>query len=335
MTLIFQRIVFLACNVAVAVAATATAAIITNATAQDYPSSPITIVVGFPPGGPTDTVARIIANQMSKSLGQSVIVENVPGAAGTIGGARVARAKPDGYTLSVGQWSSNVGAGAIYPLPYHVMNDFEPVALLTTSYLWIVGRKNLPANNLKELVAWLKENPGKATAGSIGVGSAAQMCIIDFQNKTGTKFLIVQYKGGAPAGQDLLGGRIDFICQEASQTLPYVQSGQLKVFGVAANKRWFVAPEVPTIGEAGVPEVDIAFWHGLWAPKGTQKNIIARLNTAVVDAFADPSVQKLFAGLGHEIPSRDQLTPETLAAFHKAELEKWWPIMRAAGLKAN
>jgi tripartite-type tricarboxylate transporter receptor subunit TctC len=306
-----------------------------GALAQDYPSHPITIVVGFPPGGPTDTVARIIADQMSKSLGQSVIVENVPGAAGTIGGARVARAKPDGYTLSIGQWTSNVGAGIMYPLSYHVMDDFEPIALLTTSYLWIVGRKDLPANNLKELVAWLKANPGKASAGSIGVGSAAQMCTIDFQNKTGTKNVIVQYRGGAPAVQDLLGGQIDFICIEASQTLPHVQSGKLKVFGVAAKKRWFVAPDVPTIAEAGVPEVDIAFWHGLWAPKGTPKDIIAKLNAAVVEAFTNPPVQKQFADLGHEIPSRDQLTPEALAAYQKAELDKWWPIMKAAGIKAN
>lgn len=318
-----------------AAALAAAAGISASALAQEYPSHPITIVVGFPPGGPTDTVARIIADQMSKSLGQSVIVENVPGAAGTIGGARVARAKPDGYTLSIGQWTSNVGAGIMYPLSYHVMDDFEPVALLTTSYLWIVGRNDLPPNNLKELVAWLKANPGRASAGSIGVGSAAQMCTIDFQNKTGTKNLIVQYRGGAPAVQDLLGGQIDFVCIEASQTLPHVENGKFKVFGVAAKKRWFVAPDVPTIAEAGVPEVDIAFWHGLWAPKGTPRDIIAKVNAVVVEAFANPSVQKQFADLGHEIPSRDQLTPEALAAYHKAELDKWWPIMKAAGIKAN
>ena len=325
---IARRIWFAAVAVAVAGLSVSTAA-------QDYPSHPITIVVGFPPGGPTDTVARIIADKMSKSLGQSVIVENIPGAAGTIGGARVARAKPDGYTLSVGQWSSNVGAGVIYPLSYHVMDDFEPVALLSTSYLWIVGNKNLPVNNLKELVVWLKANPGKASIGSIGVGSAAQMCAIDFQNRTGTKNPIVQYRGGAPAVQDLLGGQIDFSCIEASQTLSHVRSGQLKAFGVAAKKRWFAAPDVPTIAETGVADVDIAFWHGLWAPKGTPKEIIAKLNSAVVEAFADPSVQKRFADLGHEIPSRDQLTPEALAAYHKAELDKWWPIMKAAGIKAN
>ena len=210
---------------------------------------------------------------MSKSLGKPVIVENVPGAGGTIGGARVARAKPDGYTLSVGNWSSNVGAGAIYPVNYHVMNDFEPVALLATSYLWIVGRKGLPANNLQELVAWLKANPDKATAGSIGIGSAAQMCIIDFQNKTGAKFQIVPYPGGSPALSELLGGQIDFICPEASQTLPYVQSGEIKAFGVAAMKRWFAAPDVPTIDEAGVPGIQ----HRLLArPVGAERHAQGR-----------------------------------------------------------
>jgi tripartite-type tricarboxylate transporter receptor subunit TctC len=317
------------------IAYAATAAMASKATAQDYPSRPVTIIVGFSPGGPTDILARILADRMKVSLGQPVIVENMVGAGGTLAGGHVARAKPDGYTLNIGNWSSNVGAGAIYPLRYHVMDDFEPVALLTTSYVWIVGRKGLPARNLKELVAWLKANPGKATAGSIGVGSAAQMCIIDFANKTGTKFLIVPYPAGLPAVQDLLAGRIDFVCPEATQTLPYVQSGNIEPLGVAATQRWFAAPDVPTIEEAGVPGVNIAFWNGLWAPKGTPKTIIAKLNGAVVEAFADPAVQKKFADLGHLIPSREQLTLDALAAYHKAELDKWWPIMRAAGIKVN
>jgi tripartite-type tricarboxylate transporter receptor subunit TctC len=305
------------------------------ANAEDYPSRPITIIVGFSPGGPTDILARILADRMKTSLGQPVIVENMAGAGGTLAGGRVARAKPDGYTLNIGNWSSSVGGGALYPLHYHVMDDFEPVARLTTSYVWIVGRKGLPAANLKDLVAWLKANPGKATAGSIGIGSAAQMCIIDFQNKTDTKFLIVPYPGGVAAVQDLLAGRIDFACPEATQTLPYLQTGNIEALGVAARQRWFAAPEVPTIEEGGVPEVDIAFWNGLWAPKGTPKNVIAKLNDAVVVAFADPAIQKRFAELGHLVPRPDQLTPEALAAFHKAELDKWWPIMRAAGIRIN
>jgi tripartite-type tricarboxylate transporter receptor subunit TctC len=316
-------------------AVTALVASMGAAKAQDYPSRPITIVVGFAPGGPTDILARILADRMKASLGQPIIVENMVGAGGTLAGARVARAKPDGYALNIGNWSSNVGAGAIYSLHYHVMDDFEPVALLTSSYVLIVGRKGLPANNLKELVAWLKANPGKATAGSIGVGSAGHVCIIDFQNKTGTQFLIVPYQGGVPAMQDLLAGRIDFTCQEATQTLSYVQSGAIEALGVAAQQRWFAAPDVPTLEEAGVSGVNIAFWNGLWAPKGTPKSIIAKLNGAVLEAFGDPAIQKRFADLGHLIPPRNQLTPDALAAYQKAELEKWWPIMKAAGIKMN
>ena len=303
--------------------------------AQTYPSRPITIVVGFPPGGPTDTVARIMADRMKLSLGESVIVENVTGASGTIAGAKVAHAEPDGYTLSIGQWTSNVGPAAIYPLQYDVLKDFEPVSLLTTSYLWIVGKPNLPAKNLKELVTWLKANPGKATAGTVGVGSAAHLCLVDFQNKTGTILQLVPYRGGAPALQDVAGGQIDISSLETSQTLALYRSDKIKVFGVAANKRWFAAPEVPTLDEAGVPGVDITFWHGLWAPKGTPKLIIAKLNAAVVEAFADPAIQKRFHDIGHALPTRNEQTPEALYAYHKAELDKWTPIIKAAGIKAN
>jgi tripartite-type tricarboxylate transporter receptor subunit TctC len=311
----------------------ASLAIISSAAGQGYPARPITVIVGFPPAGPTDTVARILADRMSKSLGQPVIVENVPGASGTIAGARVARSKPDGYTLSVGNWSSNVGAGAMYPLTYHVMGDFEPVSLLGSSYVWIVAKKDLPANNVKEFVAWLKANPGKATAG--WSGSAAQMCIVALQNETGTKFQIVPYKGGATAVQDLLAGQIDFVCPEASQTLPYVRSGAIKALGIAATKRWFAAPDVPTFAEEDVPGINIIFWHGLWVAKGTPKEIIAKLNTAVVDAFADPSVRQRLTDLGFEIPEREQLTPSALLSYQKAELEKWWPIIKAAGITVN
>jgi tripartite-type tricarboxylate transporter receptor subunit TctC len=303
-----------------------------GAHAETYPTKPITLVVGFPPGGPTDTVARILAEHMKKTLGQTVIVENQSGAGGTIAGARVARSEPDGYTLNVGQWTTQVGAGAIYPLKYDVYKDFTPIAELTSSYLWIVSRKDLPANNVKELIAWLKSKGGKATAASIGVGSAAQMCLVDFANKSGTKFQFIPYRGGAPAMQDLLGGQVDISCLEASQTLPHYRAGKFKVFGVAANKRWFGAPDVPTLAEGGVPNVELTFWHGLWGPKGMPKPIVAKLNAAVREAFADPGVKARFAKLGHEIPSADQLTPEALAKHHKAELDKWWPIMKKAGI---
>ena len=245
----------------------------TGAQAQPFPSKPITIVVGFAPGGPTDTVARILADHMKTTLGQTVVVENVGGAAGTIAGARVARATPDGYTLNVGQWTSNVGGPAITPTPYHVVNDFEPVSLLTTSYLWIVGRNSLPANNLKELIAWLKANPDKGTGAIVGAGSAAHICFVDFQIKSGTKFAVVPYKGGAPALQDLVGGQVDISCLEAAQTMQQFRAGMVKVFGVLANKRWAGAPDVPTLAEGGLPGDQIEFWHGMWAPKGTPKDV--------------------------------------------------------------
>lgn len=307
---------------------------IAPAQAQSYPSRPITIVVGFAPGGPTDTVARVLSDHMKTTLGQTVVVENVGGAAGTIGAARVARATPDGYMLNVGQWSSNVGGPAITPTPYDVLNDFEPVARLTTSYLWIVGKSSLPAKSLPELLTWLKANSGKATGAIIGVGSAAHTCFIDFQNRSGTKFALVPYKGGIPALQDLVGGQIDLGCLEASQTLQQYRAGSVKVFGILASKRWFGAPDVPTLAEGGLPGDPIEFWHGLWAPKGTPRDVVAKLNAAVLAAFADPAVRKRFADLGHEIPTPEQQSPQALFAHHKAEIERWWPIIKAAGIKA-
>jgi tripartite-type tricarboxylate transporter receptor subunit TctC len=314
--------------------AIALAGIATGAHAQSYPSKPITIVVGFPPGGPTDTVARVLAERMKASLGETLLVENQAGAAGTIAGNRVARADPDGYTLSLGQWTTNVGAVAVFPVKYDVLKDFEPIAQLTSSKLWIVARKDLPANNVKELVAWLKANPGKANAATVGVGSAAHVCLVDLMNRSATKFQVVTYRGGAPAVQDLAGGQADFACLEAGQTLGLYRSGKVKIIGVASKERWFGAPEVPTLAEGGLPGVDIEFWHGLWAPKNTPKPIVDKLNAAVVQAFADPAVQKRFADIGHTIPPREQLTPQALFNHHKAEVEKWWPIMKAAGIKA-
>jgi tripartite-type tricarboxylate transporter receptor subunit TctC len=307
---------------------------ITGARAQSYPARPITIVVGFAPGGPTDTVARVLADRMKTTLGQSVVVENQAGAAGTIAAARVARADPDGYTLSVGQWTTNVGAVAVFPVQYDVLQDFEPISLLTSSKLWIVARKNLPGDNVKEVLAWLKANPGQANAATVGVGSAAHVCLIDLKNRSGTDFQLVTYRGGAPAMQDLLSGQADFACLEAGQTLALYRAGKLKIIGVASRTRWFGAPEVPTLAEGGLPGVEIEFWHGLWAPRNTPKDIVANINVAVIDAFADPAVRKHFTDIGHAVPSREQLTPQALYAHHKSEVEKCWPIMKAAGIKA-
>jgi tripartite-type tricarboxylate transporter receptor subunit TctC len=303
------------------------------ADAQTYPSRPITLVAPFPPGGPTDTVARIMGDRLKTSLGQAIVIENTTGAGGTIGIGRVARAEPDGYTLVIGQWTTHVGGGAIYPLTFDVLNDFAPVSLLTSSPLWIVGKNDLPAKDLKELIAWLKAN--KATGGTVGAGSAAHMCLVYFQNNTGTQFSFVPYRGGAPALQDLAAGQIDLSCLEASQTMGQYRGGKIKVFAVMAKDRWFGAPEIPTVDEAGAPGLHFPFWHALWAPKGTPPEVIAKLNAAVVEAFADPVVRDRFAKLGMDIPPRDRLTPEALYAHHKAEIEKWWPMIKAANIKVE
>jgi tripartite-type tricarboxylate transporter receptor subunit TctC len=322
-----MRVLTFAVSLAIALAG-ATAAL-----AQKFPSKQITLVVGFAPGGPTDSGARILGDRMKATLGENVIVENQPGAAGTIALTRVGRADPDGHTLYVGNWTVNVGAVTMFPFPFDVLNDFEPVALLTTSKLWIVARPDLPANNAKELVAWLKANPGKANAASVGVGSAAHVCLVDLKNRTGTDFQFVTYRGGAPAVQALAGSQADIGCLEGGQTLGLYRAGKVKIIGVASNTRWLGAPDVPTLAEGGLPGVALDFWHGLWAPKGTPKPVVAAINDAVVKAFADEGVKKRFADLGHSIPDQKDLTPGKLYAHHKAELDKWWPIMKAAGIK--
>jgi len=306
-----------------------------HALAQGYPSRPITLIVGFAPGGPTDTLARILAEPMRASLGQPLVIENVTGAGGSIAVARAARATPDGHTLILGNWNSHVGAGAIYPMPVDVVADFEPVSLLPYAPLWIVGKAGLPAREAAELIAWLKANPDKASAATIGIGSAAHLCSIYFRDRTGTRFQLVPYRSGAPAYQDLLAGHIDFMCAETSATFPYVRSGKIKAYAVMAGTRWPNAPEVPTVDEAGMPGLHIAFWHGLWAPKGTPKDAIGRLNAAVVATLADAGVRQRLADIGQQIPPREQQTPEALRAYQKAEIEKWWPMIRDAGIKAD
>ncbi len=308
-------------------------AAVSGVTAQTYPSRPVTVIVPFAAGGVTDIVARIVSERMSKALGQSVIIENVSGAGGTIGVTRLFRAAPDGYTLVVGQWTSHVGAGAMYPVPFDYLNDFEPVSMLSIAPLWIIGRSNLPAKDLRELIAWLKANPDKASAATTGLGSGIHMCLVYFQNMTGTKFPLAPYRGAAPLMQDMLAGQIDLSCPEAGQTLPQYRAGSIKAYAVLTQKRWFAAPDVPTIDEAGVPGLHFPFWHAIWAPKGTPKDVIAKLNAAVVETLADPGVRQRFNELGHEIAPREQQSPAALAAYHKAEIEKWWPIIKAANIK--
>jgi tripartite-type tricarboxylate transporter receptor subunit TctC len=305
------------------------------ATAQAYPSRPVTIIVPVPPGGVADPIARILADHLTVTLGQPVVVENVTGAGGSIGVSRAARAAPDGYTVSIGNWLSHVGASAVYPVQYDVLKDFEAVSLLTNSPILITARKDFPANDLKELIAWLKANPDKATAATVGAGSASQASGVYFQRATGTRFQFVPYRGGGPAVQDEVAGHVDLMFNEATGAMPYVLSRQVKTYAVLAKTRWFAAPEIPTSEELGVPGINISFWHGLWVPKGTSKEIVAKLNGAVVAALADPMVRKRLTDIGQEIFPHDKQTPEALYAFHKAETEKWWPIIKAAGIKAE
>ncbi|MEA2983031.1 MAG: hypothetical protein QOF09_4854 [Alphaproteobacteria bacterium] len=305
------------------------------AKAQTYPSKPMAMIVPFPAGGPTDTIARIMSDHMKDTLGQSILVETVTGAGATIGVGRAASAAPDGYTLLVGNWSSNVGSPALYPVSWNPVDDLEPVARLPVSSLMIVGKESLPAKNAKELIAWLKANPDKASAASVGAGSGAHVCGLYFAEKTDTKFQFVFYRGGAPAMQDMLAGTIDIMCAEASQTLAHVTAGKMKAFAVMGRARYAGLPDVPTMEEMGISGMDISFWHGLWAPKGTPKDIVAKLNGAVVKALADPAVQKRVAALGMSIPDKAELTPQALYDFHKAELDKWWPIIKSYGIKVQ
>jgi len=319
----------------IAAAAFAAALHIGAAAAQDYPTHPVTIIVPFPAGGPTDTLARLLADRMKTSLGQPVIIENVTGAGASIGVIRGAQAAPDGYTLSIGNWTSHVGAGAMYQLPFNLLTDLEPISLLTTAPLLIVGRTSLPAKDGRELVEWLKANPNTATMATVGAGSAAHVCGIYFQDKIGTRVQFVPYRGGAPVMQDLVAGQIDLFCAEASQTLSYLRSGTMRPFAVMSRTRWPAAPDVPTMDEAGAPGLYISFWHGLWAPKGTARPITAKLDAAVVDALGDANVRQRLNDLGIVIVPREQQTPEALAVHHKAEIEKWWPIIKAANLRPD
>jgi tripartite-type tricarboxylate transporter receptor subunit TctC len=318
-----------------AVAMAATVANVGAAAAQTYPSRPVTIIAPFPAGGPSDTIARIISEPMRLALGQPIVVENVAGAGGNLGTGRVARAAPDGTTLGIGQWSTHVVNAVTYNLPYHVLNDFEPIALLAITPQLIIARKDFPAKDVKELIAWLKANPDQATAATVGAAGGAQVSAIYFQQATGTRFRFVPYRGGGPAVQDLAAGQVDLMLDQAANALGPVRGSLIKAYAVMAKARWWALPDVPAIDESGIPGLYVAYWHGMWAPKGTPKDIIAKLNAAVVGALADPNVKQRLADAGHDVWPREQQTPEALAAYHKAETEKWWPIVRASNLKAE
>jgi tripartite-type tricarboxylate transporter receptor subunit TctC len=301
--------------------------------AQTYPTRPITLIVPFAAGGPTDTIARIITEGMRASLGQPIIIENVGGADGSIAVGRAARAAPDGYTLSIGNVATHVLNGAAYPLSYDLLNDFESISRLTDAPAFIDAKTSLPAKDLQELIVWLKANPDKASAGVFTTWS--RLFGAYFQSSTGTHIQFVPYRGAAPAMQDLVAGQIDLMFDQAGNTLGQLRNGKIKVLAVAAKTRLAQAPSIPTMDEAGVPGFYLSVWHGMWVPKGTPKAVIARLNSAVVTALANPDLQRKLMDLGQDIPARDQQTPEALSAYQKAEAEKWWPIIKAANIKGE
>jgi tripartite-type tricarboxylate transporter receptor subunit TctC len=317
------------------VAACGAFTIIAGAGAQNYPSRPITMIVPFPAGGATDTLGRLLGERMRTALGQPIIIENVAGAAGSIGVARAARAAPDGYTLSIGTLTTHVLIGGLYALQFDLLNDLEPVAQLAAEPLLIVGKKSLPANDLKELIAWLKANPDKASVGIAGVGATGHLTGISFQRQTGTSFQFVPYRGNGPAMQDLVAGQIDFMIEPMSNFLAVVRAGSVKPYAVTAEARFAAASDIPTVDDAGLAGFHASLWYGLWVPKGTPKDIVAKLNTAVVETLADPAVKKRLDELGIETPPRAQQTPEALRAFQKAEADKWWPIIKAANIKGQ
>jgi tripartite-type tricarboxylate transporter receptor subunit TctC len=319
----------------VALALTVLAAATAGALADNYPSRVITIVAPYPAGGPTDTIARILAERMQAVLGQSVIVENISGAGGSIGVGRVAHAAPDGYTVSIGHVQTAVFNPAIMKLDYDVVNDLAPVSLIADTPIWIVANKALPADDVKGLIAWLKASGGKATMGTVGIGGPTDVAARIFEKETGTAFQIIPYRGGAPLVEDMLGGHIDFAFGQAATYLTYVRDGELKAYAVLQPKRWWAAPEVPTLDELGIKNIDASFWHGIWVPKGTPPDIVAKLNGAIREALADPGVQERFKKIGQEIWPPDYQTPEALAAKQQAEIAKWTPIIKEAGIKVD
>ena len=304
-----------------------------NALADNFPSHPITIVVPFSAGGPSDAMARILAERMKITLGEAVLIENVTGAGGSLGVGRTVRSPPDGYTVGFGHLGTNVANGAIYKLGYDLVTDLEPVVLLPSNPMIIVSKNTVPAKTLKELLAWLKARPAPATAGTAGSGS--HIAGLYFENVTGIKLQYVPYRGTAPAMNDLVAGQIDLIVDQTSNSIGQVRAGNIRAYAVTADKRIESAPDIPTTDEAGLPGFHMTLWSGLWVPKNTPKDIVAKLNAAAVDALNDPVVRKQLENLGLQMPPGGQLSPEALGVWQKAEIAKWWPIIKAADVKVE
>jgi tripartite-type tricarboxylate transporter receptor subunit TctC len=315
-----------------AVVALAMLAGIGGAQAQTYPSRPITLVVPFPPGGSTDAAARIMAERMRASLGQPVVIENGCGAGGSIGVGRVARAAPDGYTFDIGQWDTHVGS-IIYKLDYDLEKDFEPIALVSNNPQLMVAKNDLPAKTLGELVTWMKENPGKINF--VNQNAVANVTGVLFENLTKQKVQFIPYRGAGPAMTDLVSGTVDLLVVQGAVALPQIRGGKIKALANLSPQRSASMADIPTSDESGVKGLYMSGWFGFWAPKGTPKDIVAKLNAATVEALADPAIQKRFSELGLDVAPRAQQTPEGLAAFQKTEIETWWPIIKSAGIGAQ
>jgi tripartite-type tricarboxylate transporter receptor subunit TctC len=305
------------------------------ALAENFPSHPITIVVPFAAGGPSDAMARILAERMKTTLGEAVLVENVTGAGGSIGVGRAVRSPPDGYTISFGHLGTHVANGAIYKLGYDLVADLDPVVLLPSNPMIIVSKNAVPAKSLAELLAWLKARTAPATAGTAGAGSGSHIAGLYFENITGIKLQYVPYRGTAPALNDLVAGQIDLIIDQTSNSINQVRAGNIRAYAVTDDKRVEQAADIPTTDEAGLPGFHMTLWSGLWVPKGTPQEIIAKLNAAAVEALNDPAVRKQFENLGLQMPPGNRLAPEALGIWQKAEIAKWWPMIKAANVKVD